>query len=97
MLTAQVEEAARQVNQAPNPVEKPKRIQQRIDQAQKLEQARSAVPFATLEAQLGEHAGSCSSRKKISWQAWWQVGVPAPVPRAAGITRTQGSRPGTPS
>jgi hypothetical protein len=43
-----------------------------------------------LEAQFAEVAWEYGQRKGIGYAAWREVGVPASVLRAAGITRAQG-------
>ena len=47
----------------------------------------AADPRALAEPGFVEHAARYSQRRGITWAAWREVGVPAPVLKAAGIDR----------
>ena len=62
-------------------------IQERMD----LEAERASLDVTedleALEADFVAHAAKYAASKGISYQAWRAIGVPAPVLKAAGITR----------
>jgi hypothetical protein len=61
--------------------------QQRLDAEQALDRAQAAAEIDDLERGFVDHARSYSERKRISYAAWRQSGVPAAVLRKAGISR----------
>jgi hypothetical protein len=67
--------------------------QERRDLAAFLDQEGAADVLAILEARFVKVAAAYGERKGISYAAWREVGVPASVLRAAGITRGKGVVP----
>tara|TARA_B100001123_G_scaffold444615_1_gene593939 strand:+ start:1370 stop:1756 length:387 start_codon:yes stop_codon:yes gene_type:complete len=65
-------------------------VQQRLDLEAELEQLQAAgnVDLSALEADFVAHAAAYSGKRGISYAAWREVGVPAPVLKAAGIRRS---------
>ncbi|MHB1140012.1 MAG: hypothetical protein ACYC2O_13735 [Microthrixaceae bacterium] len=65
-------------------------VQERMDLEAELEQMRTAketVDLEELESAFVDAAKSYSERRHISYAAWREVGVPAAVLKAAGISR----------
>lgn len=62
--------------------------QEELDLAEELDQLDQGVDMAELEEQFVEVAKSYAERKGISYAAFREVGVPASVLRAAGVTRS---------
>lgn len=63
--------------------------QERIDLERELEAADTKVDIAALEKAFVKVAPSYSTRKKISYAAWREMGVPAATLKAAGISRAK--------
>ncbi len=63
-------------------------IQERLDLQAALEASEAGTDIADLEAQFVAAAASYGERKGITYSAWRELGVPAPVLTQAGITRT---------
>jgi hypothetical protein len=61
--------------------------QQILDAEKALAEADTAASVEELEKGFVEHAASYSDRKKISYAAWRQSGVPAEVLKKAGVRR----------
>ena len=64
-------------------------VQERIDLTAELDRAEDKVDLAALEAGFVTAAKGYSERRGISYAAWREVGVPAAVLKAAGISRSQ--------
>jgi hypothetical protein len=64
-------------------------MQQRIDLQGELATANNAAAASELEAEFVQVASRYAERRGISYAAWREIGVPAAVLRAAGITRHQ--------
>ncbi|MEX2323700.1 MAG: hypothetical protein WEA29_08035 [Acidimicrobiia bacterium] len=63
-------------------------LRQQIIEAEKtLAEADTAASVDELEKGFVEHAASYSDRKRISYAAWRQSGVPAQVLKKAGVRR----------
>ena len=62
-------------------------IQERLDLLAELERLESQEDISAAEAEFVQVAAAYSSRKGISCGAWREVGVPAAVLKAAGISR----------
>ena len=62
-------------------------IQERLDLLAELERLESQEDISAAEAEFVQVAAAYSSRKGISYGAWREVGVPAAVLKAAGISR----------
>lgn len=65
-------------------------IQARRDAQAALANLEGSVDLSALEAGFVRHAKAYSDRKGISYGAWREAGVPAPVLKAAGISRARG-------
>jgi hypothetical protein len=63
-------------------------IQERLDLQAALETSEAGTDLADLEAQFVAVAASYGERKGITYSAWRELGVPAPVLAQAGISRT---------
>lgn len=63
-------------------------IQERLDLQAALEASEAGTDIADLEAQFVAVAASYGERKGITYSAWRELGVPAPVLAQAGISRT---------
>ena len=62
-------------------------IQERLDLLAELERLESQEDISAAEAEFVKVAAAYGSRKGISYSAWREVGVPAQVLKAAGISR----------
>jgi hypothetical protein len=62
-------------------------VQARMDLQAALEASESSVDLAQLEKEFTKAAAPYSARKGISYSAWRELGVPAPVLDKAGIAR----------
>jgi hypothetical protein len=62
-------------------------VQSRMDLQAALEASESSVDLAQLEKAFTKAAAQYSARKGISYSAWRELGVPAPVLDKAGIAR----------
>lgn len=62
-------------------------IQERLDLLKELEGLEHQVDMAALEAEFVKAAKSYGERKGITYSAWREIGVPASVLKAAGISR----------
>jgi hypothetical protein len=63
-------------------------IQECIDLQAAREASEASTDIADLEVQFVAVAGSYGERKGITYSAWRELGVPAPVLAQAGISRT---------
>jgi hypothetical protein len=63
-------------------------IQERLDLQAALEASEAGTDLADPEAEFVAVAASYGERKGITYSAWRELGVPAPVLSQAGITRT---------
>lgn len=64
-------------------------IQSRLDTEDALASVGDAKSFEDLEAGFVSHVKSYSERKKVSYTAWREFGVPAAVLRNAGVPETR--------
>ena len=62
-------------------------LQQRRDLEKELETSEQVVDLSALEAEFIAMAKGYGARKGIEYSTWREFGVPAPVLKAAGITR----------
>jgi hypothetical protein len=62
-------------------------IQERLDLKAALEASDAGTDLADLEAQFVAVAASYGERKGVTYSAWRELGVPAPVLAQAGISR----------
>mgnify|MGYP001827171836 FL=1 len=65
-------------------------VQMRLDTEQRIA-GFEEVDFESLEAGFVRCARDYSERKGISYSAWREIGVPAPVLKQAGVPRTRRS------
>jgi hypothetical protein len=63
-------------------------IQERLDLQAALEASEAGTDITDVEAQFVAVAASYGERKGITYSAWRELGVPAPVLTQAGISRT---------
>ncbi len=63
-------------------------VQQRMDLEAELTRLDNVVDISSIEKEFVEVARGYSERKGISYAAWREVGVPADVLKAAGISRS---------
>jgi hypothetical protein len=70
-----------------DPIRRVALIQERMDLENELLAADGGVDLDALERDFVKFAKDYSSRKRISYHAWREVGVPPATLRAAGITR----------
>ncbi len=62
-------------------------VQERLDLKEELKRMDDAVDLTEVEAGFVQAAKAYSDRKNISYRAWREIGVPASVLKAAGISR----------
>ncbi len=72
-----------------DPLRRVQLIQERLDINAELEAGTESVDLSALEADFVAAAKGYSERKGISYTAWREAGVSAPVLKAAGIPRTR--------
>lgn len=65
-------------------------VQMRLDTEQRIA-GFEEIDFETLESGFVRYARGYSDRKGISYSAWREIGVPAPILKQAGIPRTRRS------
>lgn len=63
-------------------------VQERSNLRAELQATGTEVDLESVEAAFVEHAHAYSVRKGIDYSSWREVGVPASVLKAAGITRS---------
>lgn len=73
-----------------DPLRRVQLIQERMDLEGELTAGEVTVDLAALEAGFVASAKEYSQRKRISYAAWRELGVPTHVLKAAGISRTAG-------
>ena len=73
---------------AAEPLKRLQLIQERLDLKAELETAGDKVDLMELEQEFVDAAGAYSTRKKISYAAWRELGVEAAVLKRAGIRRS---------
>lgn len=72
-----------------DPLKKLDLIQSKLDAENQLAEMSETVDLDARQAEFVEIAKSYSERKGISYSAWREIGVPAPVLKEAGIARTR--------
>lgn len=70
------------------PLKRVSLIQERMDLTDELASQNVTVDLSKLEAGFVKVAKDYSARKKISYAAWRELGVPAAVLSKAGVTRS---------
>ncbi len=88
-LAAKIAQLDERIKAEQDPLRRIDLIQARIDAERSLESAQASNDLEELEKGFVEYAASYSERKGISYAAWREAGVPAPVLKAAGIKRTR--------
>ena len=79
------------IRDEPDPLRRVELIQARLDTEEALAGFEATENIDALEAGFVEYGNGYSERKGISYAAWREVGVPAPVLKQAGIKRTRRS------
>lgn len=74
-----------------DPLRRVELIQARLDTEEALAGFEATENIDALEAGFVEYGNGYSERKGISYAAWREVGVPAPVLKQAGVKRTRRS------
>jgi hypothetical protein len=72
---------------AANPITRLGLVQQRLDLIKEKESMGEAVDLSAFEDAFVAAAAGYSARKGISYEAWRELGVPAPVLKRANISR----------
>ena len=85
-LTKRIERLESQIETEPNPLKVLDFRQARLESEQRLAELERSVDVARLEADFVTYAMAYSDRKGISYAAWREAGVPAPVLSKAGIS-----------
>jgi hypothetical protein len=81
-----VDELVQRASNESDPLKRVELVQKRLDAEKEL--AAPTVDREALEAGFVESAASYGERKGITYPAWREVGVPASVLKAAGISRS---------
>ncbi|MFV0317042.1 MAG: hypothetical protein ACK5O2_08785 [Microthrixaceae bacterium] len=71
-----------------DPLKKVSLIQERMDLATELETLSESDDISATEAAFVKVAKDYSERKGITWAAWREAGVGAPILKAAGVPRS---------
>ena len=79
------------IRDEPDPLRRVELIQARLDTEEAVAGFEATENIDALEAGFVEYGNGYSERKGISYAAWREVGVPAPVLKQAGIKRTRRS------
>ena len=88
-ITARLETLAEQLEGA-DPLKRLQLAQEELDLTDELARVDQGTDIGDLEAEFIKVAPSYAERKGISYGAFREVGVPASVLKAAGITRSTG-------
>lgn len=88
-LERRIDELHRQIEEEDNPAKRVELIQRRLDFEDRLSTVDEEPDLEDLERRFVEAAAEYSQRKGITYTAWREAGVPAPVLKAAGIPRTR--------
>lgn len=90
-LRSRISDLEQRITAEDDPLKRVDLVQQRMDAEDALARAEDSADLEELEAAFVEHAARYSERKGISYSAWRESGVPAPVLKRAGIPRTRRS------
>lgn len=82
---------AERIDTEPDELKRLGLLQARLDAEEQLEELSKTVDLGELEEEFIEVVKAYSERKGISYPAWREAGVPAPVLKKAGIARTRRS------
>lgn len=72
---------------AASPIQRLKLIQERIDLTDELAKMDDVVDISALEEGFVANAAAYSQKQGISYAAWRELGIPAPLLKRAGISR----------
>lgn len=88
-ISARLAKIEEELDEGTDPVKRLNLVQERMDLTDELEkmQTKETVDLEALEAEFVAAAKSYSDRRHISYAAWREVGVPAAVLKAAGVSR----------
>jgi hypothetical protein len=86
-IRRQLDDIEQQLSNA-DPVKRLQLVQERLNLLGELQSANAQIDLSGLEADFVKVAKSYGERKKISYAAWREVGVPAAVLKRAGISRS---------
>jgi hypothetical protein len=90
-LQAKIADLDGKIRDESDPLRRVELIQARLDAEEALAGFEATANIDALEAGFVEYGASYSERKGISYAAWREAGVPAPVLKQAGIKRTRRS------
>ncbi len=88
-LTKRIKELEKRIASEANSLKAVDLRQARLEAEQALAGAAESVDRSQLEADFVRHAREYSKRKGISYAAWREAGVPAPMLKKAGIGRAE--------
>lgn len=88
-LKRRLDDVCNQISVEADPIKRLDLIQKRLDLDARLSEQAGEVHLAQLEADFIAAASGYSERKRISYSAFREAGVPAAVLKAAGIRRTR--------
>ncbi len=90
-LQAKISDLDGKVRDESDPLRRVDLIQARLDAEEALGNVEATEDMEGLEAGFVEYGSAYSDRKGISYAAWREAGVPAPVLKAAAVKRTRRS------
>lgn len=89
-LQRQLDDVVAKLEGTDSPIKRVDLLQKRIDLEESLSRVQGASDIAELEANFIDNVAGYSARKKVSYKAWREAGVPAAVLKKAGISRGGG-------
>ena len=90
-LQQRIQENREQIDAEPDPAKRVELIQKRIDNEERLANLGEEADVEALQEEFIKVANEYSERKRITYSAWREAGVPAAVLKEAGIPRTRRS------
>jgi hypothetical protein len=88
-VEARIPDVQAQIDAEPDPAKRVDLIQKRLDLEEQLIAFADEPDIEALEQDFIDAAAEYSERKGITYTAWREAGVPAPVLKQAGIRRTR--------
>jgi hypothetical protein len=88
-LEKRIEDLSGQAASEPDPSKRLELIQRRLDAEDRLAALEDEPDLEAVEQAFVDAGAEYSERKGISYTAWREAGVPAPVLKRAGIKRTR--------
>ena len=85
--TARVERLTAQIADESDPLRRVELVQRRIDAEKSLRMLEASIDLSTLESEFVKSAKAYSDRKRITYPAWREAGVPAAILKQAGVNR----------